>query len=95
MPKAIFDSTTLAESSETEQVEGNHYFPRESVDMSLFEESSTQYTCPWKGDAQYFHLNVDGETLEDAAWSYPEPKEAAKNIAGHLAFDKSKSISVS
>ena len=95
MPQATYNGATLADSDQTEQVEGNHYFPRDDVDMSLLKESSTQYTCPWKGDAQYFHLEVDGETVEDAAWSYPEPKEAAKNIAGHLSFDKSKGVSVS
>ena len=95
MSKATYNGTTLADSNQTEQVEGNQYFPRDDVDMSLFKESSTQYTCPWKGDAQYFHLEVDGETVEDAAWSYPEPKEAAKNISGHLAFDKSKGVNVS
>ena len=94
MPKAEFNGRTLAESTRTEQVEGNHYFPRESVDMSKFEPSPTQYTCPWKGDAEYFHLLVDGQTVEDAAWSYPEPKDAAKEIAGHLAFDRSKGVTV-
>ena len=94
MPKAEFNSLTLAESTRTEQVEGNHYFPRESVDMSKFKPSPTQYTCPWKGDAEYFHLLVDGQTVEDAAWSYPEPKDAAKEIAGHLAFDRSKGVTV-
>lgn len=94
MPKADFNGTTLADSDHTEQVEGNHYFPRDSVDMSLFTPSPTQYTCPWKGDAEYFHLEVDGERVEDAAWSYPAPKDAAKAISGHLAFDKRKGISV-
>ena len=94
MPKAEFNGLTLAESARTEQVEGNHYFPRESVDMSKFKPSPTRYTCPWKGDAEYFHLLVDGQTIEDAAWSYPEPKDAAKEIAGHLAFDRSKGVTV-
>jgi len=94
VPKAELKGTVLAESDRTERVEGNHYFPRERVDMSRFKPSDTPYTCPWKGDAEYFHVEVDGETVEDAAWSYPEPKEAAKNIAGHLAFDRSKGISV-
>lgn len=94
MPKAEMNGTVLAESSATEQVEGNHYFPRESVDMTKLKPSATQYTCPWKGDADYFHLEVGGQTLEDAAWSYPQPKDAAKQIAGHLAFDKSKGVGV-
>lgn len=94
MPKAELDGTTLAESQQTEQVEGNHYFPRAAVDLALFKPSPTQYTCPWKGDAEYFHLQVDGKLVEDAAWSYPTPKEAAKNIAGHIAFDKRKGVRV-
>jgi uncharacterized protein (DUF427 family) len=94
MPKAEFNGLTLAESARTEQVEGNHYFPRESADMSKFKPSPTRYTCPWKGDAEYFHLLVDGQTVEDAAWSYPAPKEAAQEIAGHLAFDRSKGVTV-
>ncbi len=94
MSKAELDGTTLAESTETERVEGNHYFPRESADMSLLKSSATQYTCPWKGDAEYFHLEVGGKTVEDAAWSYPQPKDAAKQIAGHIAFDTRKGISV-
>lgn len=95
MPKAEFNSSTVADSARTEQVEGNHYFPRGGVDMTKLTPSETQYTCPWKGDAEYFNLVVDGQTVPDAAWSYPEPKPAAKNIAGHVAFDKSKGISVS
>jgi len=94
MPKAERDNTVIAQSEHTEQVEGNHYFPQESVDMSRLTPSDTPYTCPWKGKAAYFHLQLDGETIKDAAWSYPEPKEAAKNIAGHFAFDTSKGITV-
>lgn len=94
MPKAERNNTVIAQSEHTEQVEGNHYFPQESVDMSRLTPSDTPYTCPWKGKASYFHLQLDGETVQDAAWSYPEPKEAAKNIAGHLAFDTSKGITV-
>jgi len=87
MPKAERNNTVIAQSEHTEQVEGNHYFPQESVDMSRLTPSDTPYTCPWKGKASYFHLQLDGETVRDAAWSYPEPKEAAKNITGHFAFD--------
>lgn len=94
MPKAEYQGTVLAESDDTVVVEGNHYFPRESVHMELFTDSPTPYTCPWKGEAAYFNLSADGTELKDAAWSYPEPKEAAKEIAGHLAFDRSKGISV-
>lgn len=94
MAKATYNEAVIAESDATEQVEGNEYFPRDSVDMSKFSHSDTQYTCPWKGDAEYFNHEVDGETIADAAWSYPQPKEAAKNIAGHLAFDRSKGVTV-
>lgn len=90
MPKAEYQGTVLAESDDTVVVEGNQYFPRESVRMDMFSDSPTQYTCPWKGDAAYYTLTVAGEELKDAAWSYPEPKEAAKEIAGYLAFDKRK-----
>lgn len=94
MPKAIIDGSVLADSDRTEQVEGNHYFPREAVDMSRFAKSDTTYTCPWKGDATYYNYVSDEGTTRDIAWSYPEPKPAASNIAGHLAFDRSKGVTV-
>lgn len=94
MPKAEYQGTVLAESDNTVVIEGNYYFPRDSVQMELFTDSPTPYTCPWKGKAAYFNLSADGTELKDAAWSYPEPKEAAKEIAGYLAFDRSKGISV-
>ena len=90
MPKADYQGTVLADSENTIALEGNQYFPRESVHMDLFSDSPTEYTCPWKGEAAYYNLTVDGQEVSDAAWSYPEPKEAAKEIAGYLAFDKSK-----
>lgn len=94
MIRASIRDTTLAESDATEQVEGNHYFPRDSVAMTHLRESDTPYTCPWKGDAQYYHLVIDGDTVEDVAWSYPDPKEAAAHIAGHLAFDRTKGVTI-
>lgn len=94
MPKAEYQGTVLAESDATVVVEGNHYFPRQSVRLDLFTDSPTPYTCPWKGEAAYFNLELGGETVQDAAWSYPEPKEAAKGIAGYLAFDRSKGVTV-
>ena len=90
MPKAEYQGTVLAESENTIALEGNQYFPRASVQMELFSDSPTPYTCPWKGKAAYYNLKVDGQEVHDAAWSYPEPKDAAKEIAGYLAFDKSK-----
>lgn len=82
--RAIHNGTVVAESDETVVVEGNHYFPRASLDGSLVTASATTSVCPWKGTASY--LTVDGST--DAAWFYPEPKEAAANIRDHVAFWK-------
>ena len=86
--KAIWNSQVIAESDATVVVEGNHYFPRSSVKAEYLAESSTHTTCPWKGQASYFSLSVDGQTNPDAAWYYPQPKDAAKNITGHVAFWK-------
>lgn len=86
--KAVYKDTVFAESNRTEIVENNHYFPREDVKMEYFTKSDKQYTCPWKGDATYYHIQVGEEQLKNAAWSYENPKEKAKNITGHLAFEK-------
>jgi uncharacterized protein (DUF427 family) len=86
--KAIWNGKVLAESDETVVVEGNHYFPRESVNEEFFEESATHTTCPWKGEASYFNVVADGQVNKDAAWYYPEPKDAAKEIKGRVAFWK-------
>ena len=86
MPKAIWNGTVLAESDRCEVVEGNRYFPRDSVNSTYLRESATHTTCPWKGVASYYHVVVNGETNEDAAWYYPEPKEAAQRIKDHVAF---------
>jgi uncharacterized protein (DUF427 family) len=86
--KAIWNGKVLAESDETVVVEGNHYFPRESVKEEFFEESATHTTCPWKGEASYFNVVADGRVNKDAAWFYPEPKDAAKEIRGRVAFWK-------
>lgn len=88
MAKAIWNGAVLAESDHTEMVEGNHYFPPESVNMAYFEQSNTHTTCPWKGEASYYTIVVDGQRNPDAAWYYPQPKPAAKNITGHVAFWK-------
>jgi len=84
--KAIWNGELIAESDETVVVEGNHYFPPESVDQQFLKSSETQSHCPWKGNASYYSLEVSGEKLSDAAWYYPEPKEAASEIKNHLAF---------
>ncbi len=84
--KAIWKNKIIAESADTVVVEGNHYFPPDSVDRSLLEPSATSTHCPWKGDASYFSIVVDGETNRDAAWTYPTPKTAAAEIKDHFAF---------
>ena len=88
MAKAMWNGAVLAESDKTEIVEGNHYFPADSLRRDNFQESTTHTVCPWKGTASYYDVVVDGQTNKDAAWYYPAPKEAAHNIAGHVAFWK-------
>jgi len=84
--KAIWKGTIIAESDDTVVVEGNHYFPGHSVNAELLSKSDTHTRCPWKGEASYYNITVNGETNEDAAWYYPDPKEAAKQIKGRIAF---------
>ena len=86
MAKAIWNGQVLAESDATVAVEGNRYFPPESVNKAFFRPSDTRTTCAWKGIASYYTIEVDGRTNADAAWYYPEPKDAAKGIADHVAF---------
>jgi uncharacterized protein (DUF427 family) len=86
--KAVWNGTILAQSDATHVVEGNHYFPADAIRCEFFRDSSTHSTCPWKGVASYYTLEVDGKTNPDAAWYYPAPKDAAKQIAGHIAFWK-------
>ena len=91
--KATWNGQTIAESDSTVVVEGNHYFPRESVRAEYLQGSATHTTCPWKGEASYFSLSVGGQENRDAAWYYPAPKDAAKQIAGHVAFWKGVTVS--
>lgn len=84
--RAVWKGAVLAESDDTVVVEGNHYFPPDSIKSDYFRPSETHTTCPWKGEASYYDVVVDGETNRDAAWYYPEVKEAAANIKGHVAF---------
>jgi uncharacterized protein (DUF427 family) len=84
--KAIWHDTVLAESSETIVVEGNHYFPPDSVNKALFRESDYRTSCPWKGQASYYDIMVGDTVNKDAAWYYPNPKDAAKEIANYFAF---------
>jgi uncharacterized protein (DUF427 family) len=84
--KAIWNDTVLAESNDTKVVEGNHYFPPESIHQEHLEASAHQTTCPWKGKASYYTIVVDGARNENAAWYYPQPKDAAAEIQDHVAF---------
>ncbi|MGQ0522675.1 MAG: DUF427 domain-containing protein [Betaproteobacteria bacterium] len=86
--KAIWNGQVIADSDDTVVVEGNHYFPRSAVNDEFLEPSATTTVCGWKGTANYFGLSVDGERNPDAAWYYAEPKDAAKEIKGRVAFWK-------
>jgi uncharacterized protein (DUF427 family) len=86
MPKAVWNGAVLAESDQTHVVEGNHYFPPESVNREYFKSSDTHTVCGWKGTASYHTIAVDGAENKDAAWFYPEPKDEAKQIRDHVAF---------
>ncbi|MGH8584462.1 MAG: DUF427 domain-containing protein [Gammaproteobacteria bacterium] len=86
MMKAIWHDKVIAESDDTIVIEGNHYFPPDSVNRGYLRDSSTHTTCPWKGEASYYDLVIEGATNKDAAWYYPEPKEAAREIKGYTAF---------
>lgn len=86
MARATFNGTILAETAKYEVVEGNIYFPPESINHAYFDVSDLHTTCPWKGVASYYHLVVDGQTVKNAAWYYPNPKAAASNIKDHVAF---------
>lgn len=88
MAKATWQDTVLAESDRCEVVEGNYYFPPDSVHQEYLKPSQTHTTCPWKGEASYYTVEVDGQTNPDAAWSYPNAKDAAKNIESYVAFWK-------
>jgi len=90
MAKVTYNGTVLAESDDTRIVEGNHYFPPEAVNMEYFTDSALHTTCPWKGEASYYSIEVNGETLKDAAWYYPSPSDAASEIKDHVAFYGSK-----
>ncbi len=86
--KAIYNGKVIAESDETIVVEGNHYFPADSIKKEYFEESETNTVCGWKGTASYYSVVVGNEKNEDAAWYYPQAKDEAKNIENHVAFWK-------
>lgn len=91
--KAIWKDIVIAESNETVAVEGNHYFPPHSVNQGYLRNSETKSTCPWKGLASYYDIVIEGDVNKDAAWYYPETKEAAKHIIGYVAFWKGVEVS--
>ncbi len=93
MAKAIWNGAVLAESDSYEVVEGNVYFPPQSINREYFKESNTHSTCPWKGEASYYTVVVNGKENKDAAWYYPNPKPAAANIKDHVAFWRGVDVS--
>lgn len=86
--KAVWNATVIAESNNTIVVEGNHYFPPEALKREYFQPSETHTVCGWKGTASYYNVVVNGDVNKDAAWYYPETKEAANHIKGYIAFWK-------
>ena len=90
--KAVWNGTVLAESDETIVVEGNHYFPPESIQREYLRTSDTHTTCPWKGLSSYYSVEVGGKVNRDAAWTYPDPKPAAKEIKDYVAFWRGVSV---
>jgi uncharacterized protein (DUF427 family) len=88
MAKAMWEGAVLAESSATVEVEGNQYFPPDSIRKEYFKPSDAHTVCPWKGTASYYDVEVNGKRNTGAAWFYPEPKAAAKQIKGYVAFWK-------
>ncbi len=86
MAKATWNGTVIAESDQTVMVEGNHYFPLDSVREDVLRSSDTHSVCPWKGTASYYSIEVDGQTNPDSAWFYPAPKDAAAEIKDRIAF---------
>lgn len=93
MPSAKWNGQVIAETGPFETVEGNIYFPPDSLKIAFFKPSSHTTVCPWKGTASYFDVIVDGKVNENAAWYYPDPKDAARNIKGFVAFWKGVEVS--
>lgn len=94
MPKATWNGAVLAQSDTCIVVEGNQYFPSDATNREYFKESSTHTTCPWKGLASYYTVEVDGKENKDAAWFYPAPKDAAKQIQDYVAFWRGVEVEV-
>lgn len=93
--KATWNNQVLAESNQTIVIEGNHYFPPDSIKSDFFKKSDTHTTCPWKGQASYYTIQVDGKVNPDAAWYYSDPKPAAAEIKNYVAFWKGVSVNPS
>jgi uncharacterized protein (DUF427 family) len=91
--RAIWNDKIIAESADTVVVEGNHYFPPDAIHAEYFKPSVTTSVCGWKGTAHYYTLEVEGQQNKDAAWYYPEPKDAARQIKGRVAFWKGVKVS--
>jgi uncharacterized protein (DUF427 family) len=92
MTKAIWNGVVIAESDKCETVENNKYFPPDAIKAEYFKETATHSSCPWKGVANYYTVIVDGKENKDAAWYYPDTKDAAKNIKGYIGFWKGVQI---
>ena len=90
--KAIWNDQVIAESEDTIVVEGNHYFPADSINKDFYKRSDTHSNCPWKGVASYYTLDVNGQENSDAAWYYPQTSELAKNMEGYVAFWKGVNV---
>jgi uncharacterized protein (DUF427 family) len=86
MPRAIWNGAVIAESDDCIVIEGNQYFPPAAVKRDYLRDSATHTVCSWKGTASYYDVVVDGQTNKDAAWYYPQPKDAAKEITNYIAF---------
>lgn len=95
MAQAIFKGTLIAQSDQVEEVEGNLYFPPDSIKPEFFRKSTHHTHCGWKGEASYYDISAAGETVPNAAWFYAEPLPKAQNIRGHVAFYRSKDLIVS
>ena len=88
MKQAIWNNIVIAESDQTIEIEGNHYFPADTIKEQYFKNNDTHTTCAWKGVASYYDIEVNGQTNKDAAWFYPEVSQMAKTIKGYVAFWK-------
>lgn len=86
MVNVIYNHKVIAHADDTVVVEGNHYFPKEALSQDIMEESDLTTTCPWKGEAHYYHLILEGKKLENMVWYYPNPKEKALMIKDRIAF---------